>query len=182
MKDQSEFFAKHGYAYLKNVLTPEQCLRFAGILLAMKEENMLHYEGKTADQPNAFYDNSFGGNHAEFEAALREVQPRVEQELGLVGKMTPANSFGRIYYNGGTLAQHVDRDGLDYTISITLYNNLKTDWPLWAVDKLNNTVPLNIGIGDGGMILGTTMKHWRDPLVCDPDDYVIQLFMHWSFV
>lgn len=178
---QAEFFEKHGYAYMKDILTQDQCLHFASLMLAMKEENMLSYEGKTEQNPNAFYDNSFGGNHAEFEQTLRDVQPRVEQELGLVGKMKPANSFARIYYSGGSLDPHVDRVGLDYTMSITLFNNLDVSWPLWATDKLGNTVPLDMAMGDGGMILGTTMQHWRGPLVCAPDRYVIQLFLHWSF-
>lgn len=180
--NQAEFFDKHGYAYLKELLTPEECIRFASIMLTMKEQNMLTYEGKTNDTPSAFYDNSFGGNHPEFEAALRRAQPRVEEELGLVGKMKPANSFGRIYYNGGTLAAHTDRSTLDYTVSITLFSNIEVDWPLWTTDKLGNIVPLRIGIGDGGVMLGTTMKHWRDPLVCREDQHVIQMFMHWSFV
>jgi len=25
------------------------------------------------------------------------------------------------------------------------------------------------------------MDHWRTPLVCDPEQYAIQMFMHWSF-
>lgn len=180
--NQAEFFEKHGYAYLKQVLTTDECLQFAGMMLAMKEENMLSFEGKSESNPHAFYDNSFGGNRPEFEAKLREVQPRIEEELGLVGKMRPANSFARIYYNGGTLQSHVDRPGLDYTISITLFSNLETDWPLWVVEKQGSKIPLTIGMGDGGMILGTTMQHWREPLVCESNQYVIQMFMHWSFV
>lgn len=180
--EQAQFFEKHGYAYLKQLFTPEQCVHYASIVLAMKEENMLRFEGKTAETPNAFYDQSFGGNHSEFESALRAVQPRIEEELGIVGKIKPANSFARIYYNGGTLQPHTDRVGLDYTVSVTLYNNLSTDWPLWVTDKLNNTVPLTIGMGDGGMILGTTMQHWREPLVCPPEQYVVQMFLHWSHV
>lgn len=173
---QSEFFAKHGYAYLNNVLTSEQCDEFTERMLRMKNENHLVYEGGDTK----FYDNSYGGNCQEFEQALRELTPRLEEELGV--KMKPANSFGRIYYNGGTLHRHVDRQGLDYTLSITLYNKLEKEWPLWCIDKLGNEVPINIARGDGGMMLGTTMTHWRDDLVCNEGDYVVQLFMHWSFV
>jgi len=57
--NQAEFFEKHGYAYLKELFTPEQCVNYASIVLAMKEENMLRFEGKTAETPNAFYDQSF---------------------------------------------------------------------------------------------------------------------------
>jgi hypothetical protein len=175
MNNQSEFFARHGYAYIKDVLTHQQCDDFAQLMYDMKATDRLVYEG--GDQK--FYDNSYGGNHPEFEAALRSLTDRLQDELGV--KMTPANSFGRIYYNGGTLHKHVDRQGLDYTMSITLFNSLDKEWPLWCIDKTNNQVPLNIGRGDGGMMLGTTMTHWRDDLICEPHQHVVQLFMHWSF-
>jgi hypothetical protein len=175
-----EFFKKFGYVYLENILTEDQCFRFASQMLSLREDNKLYYEGKTENSPNAFYDNSFGvGSVKEMEDALRTVQPRVEEELGV--NMVPANSYARIYYNGGTLNRHVDRKGLDYTMSITLFSNLDTDWPLWCKDLEGNQVALKIPQGWGGMMLGTAMEHWRDPLVCRDDQYVIQLFLHWSF-
>lgn len=177
---KSEFFAKHGYAYFENILTEDQCIDFAAKMLSFKEDNRLSYEGKTDAQPNAFYANSYGiGGVAEMEAALLEMQPKIEEELQV--KMIPANSYARIYYNGGTLNTHVDRPGLDYTMSITLFSNLDRDWPLWCEDLQGNVVSLEIPRGWGGMMLGTTMKHWREPLVCRDDQYVIQLFVHWSF-
>jgi hypothetical protein len=175
METPAEFFNKHGYSYIKNVLSDQQCNDFTKLLLDMKHAEQLVYEGGNA----AFYDNSYGGNHPEFEAALRELTPRLEHELGV--KMTPANSFARIYYNGGTLHRHTDRDGLNYTLSITLDNTLDTEWPLWCIDKLGNEVPINIERGDGGMMLGTQMTHWRNDLVCAENQHLCQLFMHWSF-
>lgn len=174
--EQVEFFNKHGYAYIKNVLSKQQCEDFTKLMFEMKETDRLHFEGGDAK----FYDNSYGGNHPEFEAALRELTPRLEQELGV--SMKPANSFARIYYNNGTLHRHTDRQGLDYTMSITLFNNINKEWPLWCIDKTGDEVPIHIEQGDGGMMLGTTMTHWRDDLVCEEDQYVVQMFMHWSFV
>jgi hypothetical protein len=178
---KSKFFSKHGYAYFENILTDDQCIDFAAKMLSLKEDNRLFYEGKTNTQPHAFYDNSFGiGSVPEMEAMLRDIQPKIEDELEI--QMVPANSYARIYYNGGTLNAHVDRPGLDYTMSITLFSNLDTDWPLWCEDLQGNSVPLIIPRGWGGLMLGTTMKHWREPLICKEDQYVIQLFVHWSFV
>jgi hypothetical protein len=178
---KSEFFKKFGYAYFENVLTEDQCFRFAAKMLSLREDNKLYYEGKTENNPNAFYDNSFGvGSVPEFEQALRDMQPHIEEELQV--KMKVANSYARIYYNGGTLKPHKDRSGLDYTMSITLFSNLEEDWPLWCRDLEGNEVALKIPQGWGGMMLGTTMEHWRETLVCRDDQYVIQLFVHWSFV
>lgn len=177
---KAEFFKKYGYAYIENLITEEQALHFSAIMLSHREDNKLRYEGKSENDPNSFYDNSYGiGSVPEMEQNLRDVQGRIENELGI--KMVPANSFARIYYNGGTLNPHLDREGLDYTMSITLFSNIDQDWPLWCVDLEGNHVQLNIPQGWGAFMLGRTLKHWRGPLVCKDDQYVIQMFYHWSF-
>lgn len=178
---KAEFFKKFGYTNFENIITEDQCFRFAAKMLSFREDNKLRYEGKTETEPNAFYDNSFGiGSVPEMEQVMIDVQPRLEEELQV--KMKPANTFARIYYNGGTLNPHTDRSGLDYTMSVTLFSNLDSDWPLWCTDLEGNNVALTIPQGWGGMMLGRTLKHWRSPLVCKDDQYVIQLFLHWSFV
>ncbi len=173
-----KFFNDRGYAYIKDVLTKEQRIRLASIMLNMKEQNQLVFEGAVNGVPSEYYNTSFGGNHPEFEQALREVQPRIESELNV--KLNPKNSFARIYYNGGSLKRHTDREGLEYTLSLTLYSNLDTDWPLWCIDKTGQEVPINIYSGDGAIILGTTLTHWRETLECKDDQFVVQLFMHWE--
>lgn len=175
--NKNEFFKEHGYVYLDSVLSQQQCEQFSNVMLTKKTNSQLQYE-KTVN--STMYQESYGGNDPLFETALRELTPRMEEELQV--KMVPANSYCRIYYNGSTLKSHVDRVGLDYTISISLFSNLKNDWPLMCIDRKGNTVPINIGIGDGGMVYGTEIKHWRDDLTCGPDEYIIQLFMHWSFI
>lgn len=174
-KFTAEFFKKLGYAYIPKVLTIQQCEHFADLMLSLKSNNNLRYDGET---PNPYYKESHSGNHQEFEAALREVTPRLAEELDI--KIKPANSYCRIYYNGATLTPHKDRVGLDYTLSITLRSTLDKDWPLWCIDHNGVSVPININQGDGAMMLGHTMTHWRDALVCNPEQYVVQLFMHWS--
>lgn len=174
-----QFFEEHGYLYIKDLFSEEERLRLASILFMMKEENSLVYEAVDGGgNKSQFYGNSFGGNDQEFEKSLREVQARIEKEIGI--KLIPRNSFGRIYYNGGELNRHKDREGLDYTLSITLMSTLDTDWPLWCIDKKGNEVPIAIKQGDAGLMLGTTMTHWREPLVCGEDQFVAQLFMHWA--
>ena len=170
----AKFFNKLGYVYMRNVLTPEQCQQFTDLLFAMKNDNTLQYEGTNTTH----YRESYGGNCPEFEQALRDVTPRVQEELQL--KITPANTYGRIYFNGGRLAKHVDRAGLDYTLSISLKSTISSDWPLYGIDTAGTTVPLHITEGDGGMMLGTKIEHWRDDLTCKPDEWVAKLFMHWS--
>lgn len=175
---QLKQFNKLGYCYFTNVLTPKMCTDFTNLMFELKNNGQVRFEGKTNDNPNSFYNKSWGGNHPEFENALRNhVQPQIEEVLQI--KLLPRNSFGRIYYNGGTLDRHVDREGLDYTLSISLDSTLNFDWPLWCIDLEGNGAAISIANGDGGFVYGTKMTHWRDPLVCGEDDYVVQLFMHW---
>lgn len=173
----SIFFKEHGYVYLNNVLTPQQCEEFSNLMLTKKNNSQLQYE-KTVN--STMYQESYGGNDQVFETALRKLTPRMEDELQV--KMIPANSYCRIYYNGSTLKPHVDRSGLDYTLSISLFSNLKQDWPFICTDRKGNIASISIGVGDGAMIYGTEIKHWRDDLTCGTDEYIIQLFMHWSLV
>lgn len=178
MSDKN-FFKDFGYLYFKDVLTEYQRLRFASIMLILKQHNSLTFEGiNSKGERSNFYNNSYGGNHPEFESALISVQSRVENEIGI--KLRPKNTYARIYYNGGEMNKHIDRKGLDYTLSICLFNNLNQDWPLWCIDGKNNHVPINIKAGDGAMMLGSKLTHWREPLVCSDNKFLIQLFMHWE--
>lgn len=102
----------------------------------------------------------------------------IERVLGI--SLTPKNSYARIYYNDGVLGKHVDREGLKYTLSITLFSNLDNDWPLWCIDKKGTETPISIKPGDGALMVGTQLTHWREPLICNDDQFVVQLFMHWA--
>lgn len=166
--------AELGYAYLEDVFTAEQCQQFTDGLFQMKSVNALQYENS-----NDYVTGSYGGNCEEFEQALRDLTPRVADELRL--KIKPANTYGRIYVNGGRLAKHVDRPGLDCTLSVSLKSTLTTEWPLYCIDKHGDTVALHIPDGDGGMMFGQAIQHWRDELACAPHQWTAKLFMHWSF-
>jgi hypothetical protein len=175
-----DFFSEFGYTYFENILSKEDCEHFAEIILKNKNENKMSYEGGSDFSPSSFYGNSYGlGGISIMEEMMRNIQPKVENQIGV--KIKHANSFSRIYYNGGTLNSHIDRQGLDYTMSITLRSNLDKEWPLYFKDLKNNVIKLNINEGDGGLILGTKLEHWREPLICKDNEYFIVMFMHWSF-
>lgn len=171
-----EQFGEYGYAYLKNIISDSLCDKFMNIMLDLKQKNELSFENASNKE---MYKNSYGlGSIYDMENYLRDLTPILSNHFDL--NIKPANSYARIYYNGSTLKPHVDRPGLDYTISITLFSNLKTDWPLVTIDKLGNKIMCNIDQRDGLLIHGTEMKHWRDDLICGDDEYVVQMFLHWT--
>ena len=172
---QSEFFSKFGHAYIENVLTEKQCNEFTNMMYKFKNDN------KLVNEINRKYLKvSYGGGNEQFEPLFESLTQRLEAELGI--KMLPINTYARIYYNGGALYKHKDRVGFDYALSITLFDNLNKEWPLYCIDKFGNEVSINIKRGDGAMMLSTELEHWRDDLICEPDQHVVQLFMHWAFV
>jgi hypothetical protein len=89
------------------------------------------------------------------------------------------NSYSRIYYNGAYLLPHVDRPGLEWTLTVCTHADI--DWPIHAQDHSDWLVrPVIVRPGDGLLVRGTRQVHWRSPLLCRPDQRVVQHFFHWS--
>ena len=169
-------YQQRGYALIPNVLTAQQCQQFTAIMFQLQQDSKLSAEQTTNP---GFYKNSFGiGSYPAFESLLVPVGQRIMDELKI--NMRPANSYARIYTNGSTLPAHVDRPGLDYTLSISLYTDLTAPWPFYLKDLTGAELACEIPLGHGGFILGREISHWRTPLVCTADQRVVQLFLHWA--
>lgn len=169
-------FKQVGYAYLNGLIPTDLRDLFVKIMLDYKNTNQLTLESSLDTN---MYKNSYGrGGIVEMEDFLKRITEELSVKFSI--SIKPSNTYARIYYNNSTLYKHVDRPGLDYTLSTTLFSNIKTDWPLYVIDKNGNQVSSNISTGDGLLIHGTELPHWRDPLFCNNDEYVIQLFLHWT--
>lgn len=107
------------------------------------------------------------------------------------------NNYTRIYTNGNNLKIHTDRPGLDITLSVCLYSDIEFDWPMYIsnvqIDTLwdnnlpiedykNNALPYVTPVGTGVACYGIKNPHWRDTLICDDNNKVIQAFYHWQFI
>ena len=176
-------FKELGYSYITNVLSKDTCIEFAKDMLFMKAVNILDKENKAMlsaeDTDKVKFNSPYGvGGFPKMENYLKHITKPLGDKLGV--KWEPANSYSRIYYNGGMLGEHIDKPSLNYTLSITLLSTINKPWPLYVIDKKGNEVNADIKMGDGLLILGSKMKHWRQPLVCNPDQCVIQLFFHWT--
>lgn len=163
------------YYFFDNLISPEKCKELNDLAVRMKSQNRLNFE---ADKHH--YANSYGtGRIPEFEKILHELTPKIKKAVG-INTITEENSYTRIYYNGATLKKHVDRKGLDLTLSVCTFSNLDKPWELHVEVEKGKVLSFETKPGQGALILGTKMPHWRDDLACRPDQYVIQSFYHWK--
>ena len=117
--------------------------------------------------------------YGEFDKFLNSIKPIIIQLNGN-RKIKNVNSFVREYKNGSILKKHVDREDIGITLSICLFSNIKSNWPLCA-EYDNIEISHNTNVGDGLLIINSDkITHWRDELVCNDDESVIQLFLHWK--
>lgn len=147
------------------------------------KKEFLHFKelGKISlENDNNFYKNSYGGNTPITWYLLGRFLPLVEEKSGK--KLKTANPYIRIYNNGSRLPPHHDRPDLDWTISVCIFTNLDSDWPLFVEDKSyeNGKIGYETKEGYAGLVDGRNTNHWRDDLKCDDSQYVIQLFLHYT--
>jgi alkylated DNA repair dioxygenase AlkB len=141
------------------------------------EQKKLKYE-----EDRVHYKNSYGtARIKEYEQILQEITPLIKESTGM-SELNIENSYTRIYYNGATLGKHVDREGLDLTLSVCTFSNIETSWPLYVEVKPGVVKSFETKPGDGALIMGTKMPHWRNPLVCENTQMVIQSFYHWRVI
>ncbi len=161
------------YFNLGSILTQEECEDLAlEVFESLKKGNVV------AETDTKYYRNSFGGSTPGSWECLKRFTPLVEEKTGK--KIKLANPYCRIYNNESTLHPHIDREGLDWTISVCLFTNLKHDWPLIAKEADGNLVQFPTRTGEGSLVAGRILEHWREPLECGEDEYVVQMFLHWS--
>lgn len=160
--------------FLEKMFDKKRCDFLSKVVIAYHEVKRMSYEGG-----NDHYKNSYGrGNIKEFEDILLELTPIVKEKTG-IKNIIPQNSYCRIYLNDSVLKKHVDRKDLDITLSACVYDDTGVDWPL-HVETDEGVKSVITRPGDGAMILGTRMVHWRDHFFCGEDKKIIQCFFHWK--
>lgn len=176
----------------KDILTKDQCKIISDSIMKLKNEDKLFLETDVR-----YYKNSLGiFNLPETLDLLPEIETVIKQDNP---DITFENSYARIYRNGSTLSIHTDRPDLYLTLSVCVYTNLDESWPLLvsnvsydSTDPWNPELPADIylsdftmhytPVGSGATCFGVKYPHWREPLTCNDDQQVIQLFYHWNKV
>ena len=104
---------------------------------------------------------------------LDEMLPVVEKAAGR--SLTPNCTFCRVYGHGSVLQAHTDRDGLDWTVSVTL----RTDAP-WSieVEESGRWLATDAGLDEGVLINGSVVRHRRSQPF--PGTEAVVLLLHYT--
>jgi hypothetical protein len=160
---------------LPNILSIDECQHLTSKFDIEKKIN------RSSDDET--YVNSYGFRPSkEFGIYMDKLKSKILEFFPTNTLLENVNAYVREYLNGGELVKHVDRSDIGVTISICLEYNIKTEWPLWG--NLNNKdMFFNMNVGDGVLLTDADKTiHWRDKLVCDENERVVQLFLHWKDV
>ncbi len=155
------------------LLEASECEVYKKIVLDSKDSGLMQLE-----TDKRYYNNSYGAILPFLWELMDRFRPFVE---GIVNKkIKNANPYIRIYQNGSTLNSHTDRDGLDYTISLCIFENINKDWSLKVKTKNGDVIEYPTKTGYASLVSGNILEHWRDPLECEEGQFVIQLFLHYE--
>lgn len=115
------------------------------------------------------------------------------------------HSFTRVYPHGGILNPHVDREGLDLTLTVNVHSDPSNPWPiLFSKKSLDfNKLGSECYVGDSdsyeflkefmqdytvvvtnkgdGACCTRDIPHWREPFKASfLGDHFVQVFYHWK--
>jgi hypothetical protein len=160
--------------YIDNLISVEECDKLVLEFYNKKKTYINSDIGEVVNPTSTYGYRGYG----EFDKYLNIIKPIIVK-LNNNKNVRNVNSFVREYKNGSFLKKHVDRKDIGITLSICLFSNIKTEWPLCA-EYAGNEFAYTPKIGDGLLIINSDkITHWRDELVCDENESVIQLFLHW---
>jgi hypothetical protein len=170
---------------IENLLSPEECKELIDYYEEGLKKNVINWDDNYKTHETVG-ENTFGfappvrfNNYLnKFKHLIIENGENEFDENLIEGK----NIYLREYKNGSYLNKHTDRSDVNMTMSICLSNTTKNDWPIFAeID--NQIVEINLNVGDAFILLHSDkIIHWRNKLICDNDQSIIQLFLLWREV
>lgn len=172
MKNKIEpdyYFTKNGYLKVENAISNE--LRDFITQYALFDE-MQDFNSSVGEQvPNAHHKYA----DPAMETLLLNLKDIMEKNTGLT--LYPTYSYYRVYRNGDVLENHMDRESCEISTSLCFNYSFKdTEYssPLYM-----DGIPVFLKPGDMVIYKGCELPHWREKLVCDDEDWLVQGFFHY---
>ncbi len=102
------------------------------------------------------------------DACYAEVHKLLSEQLsGLLGiELIATFNAVRLYTHKANLPKHRDRDACEYSLSVPIDYSGNELWPLYLADNEQDEQghSVSLKIGDGVMMQGANLYHWRKPL------------------
>lgn len=129
---------------------------------------------------------------------LSDFQYQVIRDFGSCYRFT--HNYTRVYFGNTHLNPHVDRNGLDVTLSLNIHSTLDESWPIWVTesacdkdewhtaDRSNgeflafkaDSKAWDLDAGDA-VCITKEHPHWRDEIEFN-GKHMVQVFYHWKKV
>ena len=158
---------------IKGILTKEECKSLA-------HQFDIDKKIKPSIDDIQHTGNSYGFQPSDiFNEYLDKLKSKILEINSNIDDLSNVNTFVREYKNNDFLIKHFDRKDISTTISICLESTINKEWPLYA--KINNQEhSVNMDVGDGTLLFDAdNIVHWRNTLICNENERVLQFFLHW---
>ena len=159
--------------FIPNILSKEEC-----DFLASQFDIERKYRPSADDKDT---NNTFGfGAPYHFNVYMDKLKSKVLEFNKEIESLNNVNTYVREYVNESFLNKHIDRKDISVTMSICLYSTINKEWPL-CTEIDGKEYCFNTNVGDGILLFDADKTtHWRDTLICNENERVIQFFLHWK--
>jgi hypothetical protein len=159
---------------IKGILTNEECNNLIKQFDIEKKINPSY--DKIKDTGNTY---GFEPSYT-FNSYLEKLKSKILEINSNIDDLTNVNTYVREYKNNDYLKKHVDRSDISVTMSVCLETTINKNWPL-CVEINDQEHSYNINTGDGLLLFhADKITHWRDMLICNENERVVQFFLHWA--
>ena len=116
----------------------------------------------------------------DFNIYLDKLKSHIIRHNSNINELINTNTYVREYVNNSILEKHIDRTDISVTMSICLESTINKEWPLYA--EINGKeYSYNTNVGDAILLFDADKTiHWRDELICNKNERIIQFFLHWK--
>jgi hypothetical protein len=159
--------------FISNIISNEECESLTKQFDIEKKRNS-SFDKKTVTN------GSYGFEPSNmFNIYMNKLKSKVLDFLPEVSTLENVNTYVREYVNGTNLIKHVDRKDISVTMSICLNSTINKEWPIWVeIDGQERS--FNTNVGDAFILTDADKTfHWRDTLICNDNERVLQFFLHW---
>jgi hypothetical protein len=163
--------------FIPDLLSVKECE-----FLSNQFDNDRKHNASTDEFKNSGVLNSYGfkPTNNEFNIYLDKLVSKILTYNHNITDLVKVNTYVREYRNESFLEKHTDRKDISTTMSICLDSTIKKKWPLFTqID--GKEYSFNTNVGDAILLFDADKHiHWREELVCEENQRVLQFFLHWK--